>query len=186
MNKRTVLSIIISILCLMNFFAPILDLGIDELSVTYWDMFLEGFFNNKIESSDLKLLMLAPTGILLILTGLHIAEPRSEFVTRDLLAIASIMGFVLYLLIFGAMYGAMKVFADFGDLFAEFITGRDYNSSTKINVTSAGLPAILYPVLFLAYVLVHRFMSYVTPEQTYENLKDSIRPIEDYDESEFV
>lgn len=184
MNKRTVLSIIIGILCFMNFFIPIFG-G----ETTYFDLFMEALTNPKVEG-DFKVLMLAPTTIILILAGLHIAEPRSEFVTRGLSAGAAILGFFLYLGIYVTMQAALTVAYGMGDAMIEIFFGGS-NGRREVGMLESGVVPVLYPLLFLAYALVHRYMSYDTLELQYERVPDYdanayVRPIEDYDESEFV
>jgi len=183
MNKRTILSIIIGSLCLMNFFAPLL--GED---ITYSDFFLEAFSNPEIKGG-LKALMMAPTSIILILTALHIAEPRTKFVTRDLLAVASIIGFLLYLAIYGIMYAATSFAYILGDAFTAWLSGNA-NQQSEVAILEFGFVPLLYPILFLAYVLVHRYMSYESTESHYSifqsKTQSSNESTRNHDDNEFV
>ena len=184
MNKRIVLSIIIGLLCFMNFFVPLIG---EE--ITYFNFFTEALSNPEIKGGW-KVLLMSPTAIILVLTGLHIAEPRSEFVTRDLLAVASIIGFLLYLAIYSIMYAATSFAYGLGDMLVEWFSGKAAGQS-EVAILEFGFTPVLYPILFLAYVLVHRYMSYDTPEIHYNQpslseVKQSTRPIGEYDDDELV
>ena len=176
MNKRTILSGIIGVLWVMNVLIPFIG---NEM--TYFELFLEAMDDDK-GSDTLKFIAMSPTGILLILTGLHIAEPRSEFITRNYLAYASIAGFILYLLICVIGYGSLQLLTGVGDVFS----GKE----TEVGILDIGFKTLSYPILFLSYVLVHKYMSYDMPENfqtAYRNNPDiPSRTIEDYDENEFV
>jgi len=150
MKKRTVLSIIIGLLCFMNFFIPCFE------DITYFDLFIESLGEKEL-NGFFKFVFMSPTAIIIILTLLHIYEPKSDLITRNYLAIASISGFIYYLIIYLILYLGASLFGDIG----EMISGRQ---SKDPELLDFGITPVLYPLLFLAYVLVHRYMSYSEPE----------------------
>ena len=180
MKKRTLLSLIIGTLCFMNLFVPILN---DE---TYFELFRMAASDEQL-SSFWKVVFMGPTGILAVLTLLHIAEPKSERITRNHLAVSGIIGFLLYIVIYGLMHVAATLFLGTGDLIYNFINSTDYQSADP-GLLYFGWSPVLYPLLFLAYVLVHRFMRYDSPEAAPASImikRKNERP-QAYDEDEFV
>lgn len=159
MSKRLILSIIIATLCFMNIFIPVLP-GHDY---SYFDWFMEAY-NDEYLDFSWKTVAMAPTGILIILTTLHILEPRSLAVKRKHLALASVFGFIIYITFFLIVFGMLSVANELGFLITDFIM-RGKAESQSVNIGDVGWEALLYPALFLSYVLVHRFMKYKTPEQ---------------------
>ena len=158
MNKRLILTLIILALCYMNVFQPIL-----YDSFSYFKVFTEALNASSDElSTKWRLILMTPTAIIAILSILHFMEPGSPSITRNHLAIASIVGCIIYLLLFGLIYTAV-ILGDVAFGLIAIIFGGDY-SAGNIGVGDLGWPPILYPVLFIAYVLVHRFMRYSTPE----------------------
>ena len=175
----------------MNIFAPIFTIGGKDFPIGYFDIFQEVLFLSEDEISGFfKIVAMSPTGILAILTVLHIMEPKSEYITRNYLATASIIGFIIYLLIYGLMYAAVSIATDLGDILFTFFDSS-HQKSEKPGALDFGIYALLYPLLFLSYVLVHRFMSYDKPEH-HQNINKEVqpsipaRPFRDYDESELV
>jgi len=163
----------------MNIFIPFVG---DDF--TYFDLFQEAAFDNRL-STFWKIVFMSPTSILAILTVLHILEPKSEFVTRNYLAISGIIGFLLYLLIYGLMYVAVTLAIGAGDILVSWITGNNQQSA-GIGALDLGWTPVLYPILFLTYVLVHRYMKYDFPEIEYEKYDNNTATKRTYDDNEFL
>lgn len=186
MKKRTFLSIIIGVMCLMNIFGSF----VSDAPLSYFDIFWEALSRDDL-STFWKIIFVSPTSILAILTVLHIYEPRSEDITRNHLALAGIIGFILYLLILGLMYVATHLAIGGGEFLRSLIFGDAYDAQGAEGkaVNFIGLSSFLYPLLFLAYVLIHRFMKYDISEiqtQFSRKKKDEKPSPPNYDENEFL
>lgn len=158
MSKRIVLSIIIFLLCFLNFFTPI----IPDSDESYFDFFRIAY-NDDTLSTFWKVVFMSPTGIIIILTALHIMEPKSEAIKRGHLAAASIIGFIIYLFTLAMIYGFFVLTGTMADLLVETITQKEHDDP-GVGIGTLGINILLYPLLFLSYVLVHQFMKYKKPE----------------------
>lgn len=183
MKKRAILSLIIGVLCFMNVSISVID------GLSYFDLFFEAANHPKI-SDFWKAVFMGPTGILAILTALHIMEPRSDWVSRNHLAIAGITGFLLYVILYGLMYIGVSISFVAGD-FLKNLVMKSTQTQEHSAVLALGWSPALYPILLLAYVLIHRFMKYDYPETVSsadEIVADHIPPTKSYAENddEFV
>jgi len=156
-NKRLILTVIITILCLMNIFGKVG--GQDTFS--YFTLFRHAAFTDEL-SDFWKFIFMAPTGSLILLTVLHIAEPKSISIERNHLAIAGIIAFLLYLVLYGIIYLGANLFTDVLDFLVNSTTGSSRDND--VGYFEVGWVNVLYPILFLSYVLIHRYMSYTTQE----------------------
>ncbi len=165
----------------MNIFASFVPEG-----PSYFRIFTLALFDDDL-ATFWKVICMSPTGILLVLTILHIMEPRSSSITRNHLALAAIFGFVLYMIIYGLMYLATALAIDAGDLLSGMATGQ-YSESDKPSLGVFGWSAVLYPILFLSYVIIHRFMKYETPEvdPNFRRISRSKTSNTRHDEDEYV
>jgi hypothetical protein len=178
MSKRTLLSIIIFLLCFLNFYTPILP----DANESYFDFFRLAY-NDDTLSIFWKVVFMSPTGIIIILTALHIMEPKSETIKRGHLAAASIIGFLVYLTTLAMIYGFFVLTGSLADILVETITQKEHEDP-NVGIGTLGINTILYPLLFLSYVLVHQLMKYKKPEVSPPPLpsqKDS-GPLYDEDE----
>jgi len=165
----------------MNIFTTFIPEG-----PTYFKLFRIAYFDNTL-SSFWKIIFMSPTGILIILTLLHIVEPKSSGIRRNHLALAGIFGFILYLFIYGLMYLATSLALDAGNFLKGSMPGHNYQSE-ELGLLDMGWSSFLYPILFLSYVLIHRFMKYEAPEvnSNYRTISRSKKPKTFKDKNDFV
>ncbi|MDF1695878.1 MAG: hypothetical protein P1U56_08610 [Saprospiraceae bacterium] len=184
MNKRTILTVIITIMCIMNLFVGFIPDG-----DSYFELFIRGFFSDDL-GTGWKILFVAPTSILAILTLLHILEPQSSGITRNHLSWAGILGFGLYVVIYLVVYAVISASIGLEDAIRGYATGESYDSGNP-DYSSAGWGSLFYPILFLSYVLVHRIMHYNKPEtdpgyRSINKRKSSGPPPKQDDTNEYV